>query len=275
MPPPTTTEMLARLPATFTDWLEGRRIEEVECIVPDIAGISRGKAMPSSKFVKEDRMFLPTSIFHQTISGDYVDMPIANQWTESDMVLRPDYATATAVPWADDVTLQVIHDVEDLSGTAVGVCAAQRSQAGAGALRGRRLGARGGARDGILSHQAEPQPQRADRAARGPHGPPDGVASGLFDERGRRIRQGHRRHLRFRRGPGLRDRHHHPGGRRGAGRDQLPARRPARARRPGVPVQTDDPRGGAAQPVLRDVHGQADAGRAGQRDAHPSFGAWT
>ena len=121
MPPPTTTEMLARLPATFTDWLEGRRIEEVECIVPDIAGISRGKAMPSSKFAKEDRMFLPTSIFHQTISGDYVDMPIANQWTESDMVLRPDYATATAVPWADDVTLQVIHDVEDLSGTPVGV----------------------------------------------------------------------------------------------------------------------------------------------------------
>jgi glutamine synthetase len=121
MPPPTTAEMLARLPASFTDWLEGRPIEEVECIVPDIAGISRGKAMPSSKFAKEDRMFLPTSIFHQTISGDYVDMPIANQWTESDMVLRPDYATATAVPWADDVTLQVIHDVEDLSGTPVGV----------------------------------------------------------------------------------------------------------------------------------------------------------
>ncbi len=120
-PPPSIAEMLDRLPDTFTDWLEGRRIEEVECIVPDIAGISRGKAMPASKFAKEDRMFLPTSIFHQTISGDYVDMPIANQWTESDMVLRPDYSTATAAPWADDITLQVIHNVEDLAGEPISV----------------------------------------------------------------------------------------------------------------------------------------------------------
>ncbi|TPE53677.1 glutamine synthetase family protein [Amaricoccus solimangrovi] len=114
-------EFLARLPETFRDWLGGRRIEEVECIVPDIAGISRGKAMPAAKFVREDRMFLPTSIFHQTISGDYVDMHDVMQWTESDMVLKPDYATATAAPWADDVTLQVIHNVEDLSGRRVPV----------------------------------------------------------------------------------------------------------------------------------------------------------
>ena len=66
-------------------------------------------------------MFLPTSVFHQTIAGDYVDMEIANQWTESDMVLKPDYAAATASPWADDVTLQVIHNVEDLSGRPVPV----------------------------------------------------------------------------------------------------------------------------------------------------------
>ena len=52
----------------------GRRIEEVECVIADIAGISRGKAMPFAKFMREDRMFLPTSIFHQTIAGDYVDM---------------------------------------------------------------------------------------------------------------------------------------------------------------------------------------------------------
>lgn len=114
-------DVKTRLPEAFLAWLDGRRIEEVECIVPDIAGISRGKAMPWAKFAREDRMFLPTSIFHQTISGDYVDMHIDNQWTESDMVLRPDYATATAAPWADDITLQVIHNVEDLAGDPVGV----------------------------------------------------------------------------------------------------------------------------------------------------------
>ncbi len=121
MPPPTAAEFIERLPQAFRAWLAGRRIEEVECIVPDVAGISRGKAMPFAKFSREDRMFLPTSIFHQTISGDYVDMHITNQWTESDMVLRPDYDTATAAPWADDVTLQVIHNVEDLSGMPVPV----------------------------------------------------------------------------------------------------------------------------------------------------------
>lgn len=110
-----------RLPEAFRSWLDGRRIEEVECIVPDVAGISRGKAMPYNKFSREDRMFLPTSIFHQTISGDYVDMHDVNQWTESDMVLKPDYDTGTAAPWADDVTLQVIHTAENLAGDPVPV----------------------------------------------------------------------------------------------------------------------------------------------------------
>jgi glutamine synthetase len=117
--PPSPAEFVDRLPDPFREWLGGRRIEEVECIIADIAGVSRGKAMPFAKFMREDRMFLPTSIFHQTIAGDYVDMDIANQWTESDMVLKPDYTTGTASPWADDATLQVIHNVEDLSGRPV------------------------------------------------------------------------------------------------------------------------------------------------------------
>ena len=112
---------IKRLPPTVREWLAGRRVEEVECVVPDIAGVSRGKAMPYAKFAREDRMFLPTSIFYQTISGDYVDMPITNQWTESDMVLKPDHAAAASAPWAEDVTIQVIHNVEDLTGRPVPV----------------------------------------------------------------------------------------------------------------------------------------------------------
>lgn len=122
MPPPATAvEFVSRLPEPFRLWLDGRRVEEVECVIADVAGVSRGKAMPFGKFMREDRMFLPTSIFHQTIAGDYVDMEIANQWTESDMVLKPDYSTGTASPWADDITLQVIHNVENLAGEPVEV----------------------------------------------------------------------------------------------------------------------------------------------------------
>jgi glutamine synthetase len=105
-----------QLPAGFRSWVAERRVEEVECVISDIAGISRGKAMPFQKFSRGDRMYLPTSLFYQTISGDYVDMNIVHQWTEADMVLKPDNSTATAAPWADDVTVQVIHDLEDLSG---------------------------------------------------------------------------------------------------------------------------------------------------------------
>lgn len=107
-----------QLPQTFLDWLSNRPVEEVECVVADLAGIARGKAMPWKKFAKGGKTFLPASIFYQTITGDWADIEGmgADQWTESDMVLVPDLATATAAPWASDVTLQVVHDVTTRSG---------------------------------------------------------------------------------------------------------------------------------------------------------------
>ena len=105
------------LPQAFSDYQAGRRIEEVECIIPDLAGMSRGKSMPIYKFAPDMTIFLPISLFYQTITGEYVDLDaIENQWTEQDVVLRPDMATASAVPWADDVTLQVISDIETRDG---------------------------------------------------------------------------------------------------------------------------------------------------------------
>lgn len=106
----------SKFPEATQEWLDGRRIEEVECIIADFVGMSRGKAMPSATFNRTDRTFMPSSIFYQTIAGDYVDMDIEDQWTESDMVLVPDYTTAVSAPWANDVTVQVIHDVVDLDG---------------------------------------------------------------------------------------------------------------------------------------------------------------
>lgn len=108
------------LPAAFHHWCNGRRVDEVECIVPDVAGTSRGKAMTARKFARADRQYLPISIYFQTITGDYVDIEdIPNQWTESDVVLTPDFTAAVAVPWSDDVTLQVVHDVELQDGSPV------------------------------------------------------------------------------------------------------------------------------------------------------------
>jgi glutamine synthetase len=107
---------LKNVPEHAVEWLGGRRVEEVECIVPDMVGISRGKTMPAKKFADGGRSFLPTSIFYQTVTGEYADMDIKDQWTETDMVLVPDYSTACAAPWTTDIILQVIHDLESTDG---------------------------------------------------------------------------------------------------------------------------------------------------------------
>ncbi|MCB2111266.1 MAG: glutamine synthetase [Defluviimonas sp.] len=108
-----------KLPEAARQYISGRRLDEVECLVSDLNGVAKGKAMPASKFGKQKYFHLPNSIFAQTITGDYADMPDESEFTEPDMVLVPDFTTATAVPWSIDATLQVIHDVNDQAGNPV------------------------------------------------------------------------------------------------------------------------------------------------------------
>ncbi len=108
---------VSQLSEEFAEYAAGRRVEEVECIIPDLAGTSRGKAMPAAKFDPVAELALPVSLFYQTISGEYVDMDIENQWLERDVVLRPDMSTANAVPWADDATVQIICDMFNRDGS--------------------------------------------------------------------------------------------------------------------------------------------------------------
>jgi glutamine synthetase len=110
---------LESLPEAFNAYRAGRDVDEVECIVPDLAGMSRGKAMPARKFDPQHETYLPISIFYQTITGKDVEMDIDNQWAEGDLVLKPDMSTAKAVPWAKEPTLQVIHDLFYRDGTPV------------------------------------------------------------------------------------------------------------------------------------------------------------
>ncbi|WP_276946413.1 glutamine synthetase family protein [Haematobacter massiliensis] len=107
-----------KLPEAAQRYIQGRRVDEVECIVSDIAGVARGKAMPAFKFAKQTSFFLPNSIFLQTITGDWADNP-TGAFTEPDMIMAPDFSTATAAPWTADVTLQVIHDAIDQTGQPV------------------------------------------------------------------------------------------------------------------------------------------------------------
>lgn len=98
------------LPEAARDYLSGQRLDEVECVIADLPGIARGKAVPASKFARQSQFFLPNSIYFQTITGGWGEAAGEGGFTEPDMTLKPDMDTATAAPWTGDWTLQVIHD---------------------------------------------------------------------------------------------------------------------------------------------------------------------
>ena len=44
----------------FEKWLNDHSITEVECLVPDLGGIARGKILPTKKSVSYTHLTLPT-----------------------------------------------------------------------------------------------------------------------------------------------------------------------------------------------------------------------
>lgn len=108
--------------AQIAKWLRDRRVTEVECMVPDMSGIARGKILPTEKFltaVDSDSLRIPESVFGQTVTGDYIDESDYIQWTEPDCILTPDGSTLRMVPWYEEPTAQVICDAETREGKPV------------------------------------------------------------------------------------------------------------------------------------------------------------
>ena len=104
-------------------WLSDRSITEVECLVPDIAGIPRGKILPADKYnkvLKGSGLRLPEYVFGQTVTGDYHDSVVLNA-AVGDVVLKPDENAAYLVPWYSEPTAQIIHDAFYLDNTEVTV----------------------------------------------------------------------------------------------------------------------------------------------------------
>ncbi len=94
------------------DWLKQHRITEVECLVPDMSGIARGKILPAAKFVsgmENGTLRLPESIFGQMVTGDDAETE-QTTYQSPDMVLMPDPDTVRLVPWYAEPTAQVICD---------------------------------------------------------------------------------------------------------------------------------------------------------------------
>jgi len=108
-----------KIPQPARTYLDQNRLDEVECMISDFPGIARGKAVPAMKWEKQTEFHLPESIFFQTLTGGWGEAAGDAGFTEPDMVLKPDYTTTTAAPWAADGTLQVIHDAYGVDGTPI------------------------------------------------------------------------------------------------------------------------------------------------------------
>jgi glutamine synthetase len=117
--------MVVRDKFTFSEleqWLDERRVTEIECLVPDLTGVARGKILPREKFTEDRGMRLPQAVVAMGVTGEfpdegpYYDIISPN---DLDMHLRPDPSTVRIVPWAVDPTAQVIHDCYDRHGVIV------------------------------------------------------------------------------------------------------------------------------------------------------------
>src|SRR5437660_10636727 len=86
-------------------------ISEVEAIIPDMAGIARGKIMPAEKFAEDGGLRLPESVFLQTVTGDYPpDTGDATSPPQIAIVPNADQKTARRGPWAPAPTPPGLHD---------------------------------------------------------------------------------------------------------------------------------------------------------------------
>ncbi|MEJ7807209.1 MAG: glutamine synthetase family protein [Telluria sp.] len=104
-------------------WLGERQVTEIECLVPDLTGVARGKILPRAKFAEERGMRIPEAVLGMTVTGNYPGSDPAYlraiSSTDRDMVLKADPATIAMVPWAQAPTAQVIHDCYFADGTLV------------------------------------------------------------------------------------------------------------------------------------------------------------
>ena len=111
----------------LAEWFNEHRITEVECLVPDITGIPRGKIMPAQKFLRGGAPRLPESIFIQSVTGEYPEDPEDTLTDPAiiDINLIPDPATVRLVPWAHEPTAQIIHDCQYSNGRPVTIAPRQ------------------------------------------------------------------------------------------------------------------------------------------------------
>ncbi|MGI9461174.1 MAG: glutamine synthetase family protein [Alphaproteobacteria bacterium] len=98
--------------ADIAAWLEEHKIDEVECSMPDLNGMMRGKIIPAKKFLQdyENGIRMPIEVIKETVSGDYIWDNEVIKDTDGDLQMVPDFASLRVVPWYKNPTAQVVCD---------------------------------------------------------------------------------------------------------------------------------------------------------------------
>ena len=104
---------------TLTEFLLAHHVHEVECVIPDMTGIARGKILPRDLFLAAGEMRLPKSVLLNTVNGQQPDNAAFVGDTDPDMVCVPDARSVRMVPWAAEPVAVVIHDCQEWDGSAV------------------------------------------------------------------------------------------------------------------------------------------------------------
>jgi len=98
----------------FAQWINERGIGEVECLVPDLNGVIRGKLFPAQKFIQSERdgsLRIPSSVYTLTVTGEYADdEEDAEAISDPDVVLRPEFETLCVAPGYKTPTAFVFAD---------------------------------------------------------------------------------------------------------------------------------------------------------------------
>ena len=96
-------------------WFDENQVDEIECLVPDLTGVARGKILPRTRFTQDRGMRLAESVLGMTVTGE---APESEEYggiisdNDLDMELLADPSTACLVPWVPEParTAQLIHD---------------------------------------------------------------------------------------------------------------------------------------------------------------------
>lgn len=104
---------------SLQQFIRDNRIHEVECLVPDMTGIARGKILPKDLFLQAGEIRLPKSVLLNTVNGQQPDNGPFVGDTDSDMICLPDASTIRIVPWAAEPVAVVLHDCQDFEGAPV------------------------------------------------------------------------------------------------------------------------------------------------------------